>query len=119
MARTSLFLDTILWFGKYKGMTVREVMVENPGWVDWVAKNVTWVTISDEVIEARASGVKEVDWLYHKEKIESVLRGLDSVGKPNGMRECHGISRYDDVHTSLKFATLLIEQHVQKNQSRN
>jgi hypothetical protein len=41
-------LDGKLTFGKYKGLTVREVIEENPGYLVWAISNIEWFNLDSQ-----------------------------------------------------------------------
>jgi uncharacterized protein (DUF3820 family) len=46
-------LETELSFGKYKGLTIAQILLENPGYVRWMTENFkpSEATFDDEVLE--------------------------------------------------------------------
>lgn len=44
-------LDEVFSFGRYKGKTVRELLKENPGYVDWIIRNVDSFALSEEAMQ--------------------------------------------------------------------
>ncbi len=44
-------IDDSFDFGKYKGKTIEELLNENPGYVDWLIRNVGGFALSDEAFE--------------------------------------------------------------------
>lgn len=46
-----LDLDDELPFGKYKGRPLRDVIEDDPGWIQWAIENISTFAVSDGVIE--------------------------------------------------------------------
>ncbi len=44
-------IDVEFDFGKYKGKTVKELLNENPGYIDWVIRNVDGFALSREAFQ--------------------------------------------------------------------
>lgn len=42
-------------FGKYKGKTVKELLIENPGYIDWVIRNVDGFALSRDTFQQSTS----------------------------------------------------------------
>jgi hypothetical protein len=49
-------LDTKMWFGKYKGSTVGEVLKENPRYLLWAHEKTDTFRMSDELLDMAANG---------------------------------------------------------------
>jgi len=56
--RTKYFgLKDVLTFGKYKDSTIREVINEDPKWLDWAIKKVEFFNVTEEVRELVADAL--------------------------------------------------------------
>jgi hypothetical protein len=45
-------LDTIMTFGQYKGMTVAEVLEEDPQYLKWAYENIEWFDLEVSITDA-------------------------------------------------------------------
>lgn len=57
-SRGELWKSGILKFGKYQGHTVAEVLSINPGYLLWIKKNVTRITIAQPIIDEAIEATK-------------------------------------------------------------
>lgn len=44
-------LDTKLWFGKYKGQTIKQMLEDNPGYLLWAHRNTDIFRMTDELLD--------------------------------------------------------------------
>lgn len=51
MKERVLGYKTKLSFGKYKGKTIRDVLIENPSYIIWASENVSWFKVKPYVLE--------------------------------------------------------------------
>jgi len=52
-----------LWFGKYKGLTIKEVLKTNPSYIVWLVDNTQLVFDEELVVKARKKKLKaDAEW---------------------------------------------------------
>ena len=54
--------DTILWFGKYQGATIRDVLHDDPGYLIWANENIESFELSYLLVEAAEGGDDPSRW---------------------------------------------------------
>jgi hypothetical protein len=58
-------LDTVLDFGKYKGMTIDMVMDEDPGYLLWAVKNIIWFDLPVQIADRAGDEVRAIRRAYY------------------------------------------------------
>lgn len=104
----------VIFWGKYKGKKVSEVLKDDPSYLIWAEDNVPFIKIDPALLDKcraqmshkSAPSLDLAELESHAEILKAVEEGLDSYGN-EGVRELHGFADNTNIHNSLKYFSQL------------